>query len=130
MKWHISAGLIALLCLGLICSSTGLSNPAQAAPAEERVTVLNPLGTPPAITLKPMAPRLDTLDGKTIYVVDDGFVGAGNGGKGMIPTTVATGELGRIFETQAEGVAGGRRRVVGRGEVIPFAVADADLVFQ
>ena len=39
------------------------------------LTVLNPLGTPPPIKLKPMAPRLDTLDGKTIYVDNDGFPG-------------------------------------------------------
>lgn len=75
MKWYISGGLITLLCAGLICGFSGLRGPVQAAPAEEMVTVLNPLGTPPPITLKPMAPRLDTLDGKTIYVVDDGFVG-------------------------------------------------------
>ena len=43
-----------------------------------KITVLNPLGTPPPIKLKNMAPRLDTLDGKTIYIVDDGFVGGDN----------------------------------------------------
>lgn len=74
----MSAGLITLLCLGLICGSSGLSDQAQAAPADEKITVLNPLGTPPPITLKPMAPRLDTLDGKTIYIVDDGFIGGIN----------------------------------------------------
>lgn len=37
------------------------------------ITVLNPLGTAPALVLTPMAPRLDTLDGKTIYVVDVKF---------------------------------------------------------
>lgn len=41
--------------------------------AEEKLTVLNPLGQPPAIARIPMAPRLDTLDGKTIYLVDIGF---------------------------------------------------------
>lgn len=75
MKWCMSAGLITLLCAGLICGFSGSRAQVQAAPAEEMVTVLNPLGTPPPITLKAMAPRLDTLDGKTIYVVDDGFVG-------------------------------------------------------
>ncbi|HLB30508.1 MAG TPA: hypothetical protein VJN91_03175 [Gammaproteobacteria bacterium] len=38
-----------------------------------KLTVLNPLGQPPAIARIPMAPRLDTLDGKTIYIVDIGF---------------------------------------------------------
>jgi hypothetical protein len=41
-----------------------------------KVEALNPKGTPPPITLIPMAPRLKTLDGKTIYLVSDGFPGA------------------------------------------------------
>ena len=39
----------------------------------EKVTVLNPLGFPPKITRKPLAPRLGTLDGKTVYLVDCRF---------------------------------------------------------
>ena len=31
------------------------------------------MGYPPKITRKPMAPRLDTLDGKTVYLVDARF---------------------------------------------------------
>jgi hypothetical protein len=38
--------------------------------------VLNPMGTPPPIQLSPMAPRLDTIDGKTIYIVNDGYPGS------------------------------------------------------
>jgi hypothetical protein len=37
------------------------------------ITVLNPQGQPPVITRIPMAPRLDSLNGKTIYIVDIGF---------------------------------------------------------
>ena|ERR1700691_2500924 len=48
----------------------------SAAAHEAKVETLNPKGTPPAITLIPMAPRLDSLDGKTIYLVSDGFAGA------------------------------------------------------
>lgn len=46
-------------------------------PAEEKdsLTVLNPRGNPPPISLLPMAPRLDTLDGKTVYIVDARFSG-------------------------------------------------------
>jgi hypothetical protein len=40
---------------------------------EPKITVLNPLGQPPTIARAPMAPRLDSLDGKTIYIVDIGF---------------------------------------------------------
>jgi hypothetical protein len=39
------------------------------------ITVLNPEGQPPPIILSPMAPRLDTMDGKTIYLVDINFTG-------------------------------------------------------
>ena len=41
-----------------------------------KVEGLNPRGIPPAIQLVPMAPRLKTLDGKTIYLISDGFPGA------------------------------------------------------
>ena len=41
-----------------------------------KITTVNPKGTPPAIQLIPMAPRLDSLDGKTIYLVDTGFHGS------------------------------------------------------
>jgi hypothetical protein len=77
MKWRITGAVIAALCLGLFCSYPSMNNQVQAK-SEEKVTVLNPLGNPPPIKLKEMAPRLDTLDGKTIYIVDDGFVGGAN----------------------------------------------------
>jgi hypothetical protein len=77
MKWHISAALIAVLCLGLFCSLQTLNNPAQAQgnAMEQKITVLSPRGKPPVIQLKPMAPRLNTLDGKTVYLVNDGYLG-------------------------------------------------------
>ncbi len=37
---------------------------------EAKITVLNPRGIQPQIRRIPMAPRLATLDGKTIYIVD------------------------------------------------------------
>ena len=40
---------------------------------EPKITVLNPMGQPPAIARVPMAPRLTTLEGKTVYIVDIGF---------------------------------------------------------
>ena len=43
------------------------------APAAKTFTVLSPLGTPPKITRKTAAPRLESLDGKTIYLVDCRF---------------------------------------------------------
>jgi hypothetical protein len=39
----------------------------------DRITVLDPTGFPPAIARKALAPRLPTLDGKTVYLVDCRF---------------------------------------------------------
>jgi hypothetical protein len=41
-----------------------------------QITTVNPKGTPPPIQLIPMAPRLDSLNGKTVYLVDTGFHGS------------------------------------------------------
>jgi hypothetical protein len=54
----------------------GKAKKSAAPPMLSKVATLNPKGTPPAISLIPMAPRLDTLDGKMIYLVSDGFAGA------------------------------------------------------
>ena len=42
-------------------------------PASDKVTVHNPAGYPPKVTGKALAPRLETLDGKTVYLVDCRF---------------------------------------------------------
>ena len=78
MKWQRTV-VITVLCLGLFCGFSTLNSQAvaqgKAAPAAQKITVLNPLGTPPPIQRKAQAPRLETLDGKTIYLVNTGFVG-------------------------------------------------------
>ena len=43
------------------------------APAAKLFTVLSPLGTPPKVNKKQTAPRLESLDGKTVYLVDCRF---------------------------------------------------------
>jgi hypothetical protein len=48
-----------------------------AAPSVAPFTALNPKGSPPPVKLIPMAPRLDTIHGKTIYLVDTGFMSGG-----------------------------------------------------
>jgi len=71
--------VIAILCIGLVCSVSFLSYQVYAqgqnAVVMPKITVLNPMGTPPPIEAKAMAPRLDTLDGKTIYFVNTGYIG-------------------------------------------------------
>jgi hypothetical protein len=83
MKLRIAA--IAILCIGLFCSFQYLDHNVYAqakstvtaggAVVMPKITVLNPMGTPPPITLKPQAPRLNTLDGKTIYFINTGYIG-------------------------------------------------------
>jgi len=41
--------------------------------SNEKILVYNPMGYPPKVTGKALAPRLDTLDGKTVYLVDCRF---------------------------------------------------------
>src|ERR1041384_4511225 len=43
----------------------------------QKQTVLNPVGFPPKTVAKSMAPRLNGLDGKTIYLVDPRFDDSG-----------------------------------------------------
>jgi hypothetical protein len=84
-RMTLRIAVIAVLCIGLCCCSfSTLSNQAyaqsrNAAAANKavmpQITVLNPMGTPPPIQLKLPAPRLDTLDGKTIYFVNTGYIG-------------------------------------------------------
>jgi len=49
----------------------------KAAAPSPKVEGLNPKGTPPPIQLIPMARRLDSLNGKTVWLVDTGFEGGG-----------------------------------------------------
>ena len=39
----------------------------------DRITAHHPMGYAPRVTRKQLAPRLDTLDGKTLYLVDCRF---------------------------------------------------------
>ena len=39
----------------------------------EKISVLNPVGYPPKVSRKALAPRLESLDGKTVYIVDARF---------------------------------------------------------
>lgn len=77
MKWITKVSWITALVLGLFSGLMTYNNQAQAQgnAVEQKITVLSPMGIPPAIELKGMAPRLDTLDGKTVYLVNHGYLG-------------------------------------------------------
>jgi hypothetical protein len=79
MKPRLAALFAGLLGLSLALSNQALAKEkkkADPAPSvEPKFTVLSPLGIPPAIKSLAMAARPNSLDGKTIYIVDDGFVG-------------------------------------------------------
>jgi hypothetical protein len=63
----------------ILAGSPTLADPAKKtnpALGPAKLNTLSPKGMPPAVQLIPMAPRLDTLDNKTIYLVSDGFAGA------------------------------------------------------
>ena len=64
MKQRVSLSLICtLLVAGLFAACSQNTD-------QQKITVLNPEGQPPQTPLIPMAPRLDELEGKTIYIVD------------------------------------------------------------
>jgi hypothetical protein len=77
MKTRILIIVLAVLSLSLLFCFSVLDHQVQAQEnaVKEKITVLSPKGQPPPIHLKPMAPRLDTLDGKTVYLVNDGYLG-------------------------------------------------------
>ncbi len=52
---------------------------------DAKITVLSPKGTPPPTPLVPMAPRLASLDGKTVYFMDIGY----DGGASLLRETMA-----------------------------------------
>jgi hypothetical protein len=62
--------------------------------AGKKFKALNPRGTPPAIRLRPMAPRAASLEGKTVYFVDVRFM---NG-------NVLLGEVRKRFAEKVPGV--------------------------
>ncbi len=63
---------VSLLLIG-IWLITGLFVACTQQADQQTITVMNPVGQPPRTPLIPRAPRLDTLDGKTIYIVDSKY---------------------------------------------------------
>ena len=97
----------------VILSSLLLSSLPLPAADQELLTTLNPLGNPPGIVLIPLAPRVDSLEGKTIYFVDDGFLGG----------DVLLNEMIKWFAENQPGVKTEFRKKGGMG----FAAEDPQL---
>jgi hypothetical protein len=57
--------------VGVLLITAVVIRPAIAQDA--KITVMNPRGIQPPIRLVPLAPRPDTLDGKTVYIVDTNY---------------------------------------------------------
>lgn len=51
----------------------GLLQASLVFPQEPKISIVNPRGQLPPIRLVPMAPRLDTLEGKTVYLIAVSF---------------------------------------------------------
>jgi len=68
---RLRVAITAVFCISLICGISGTQVYAQGT----KITVYNPMGTPSPIQMKPMSERPATLDGKTVYLVNTGFVG-------------------------------------------------------
>jgi hypothetical protein len=68
-----------LLVIILVLAGIAPAQPSRNATAskDKLVTVLNPAITEKLAARVPLAPRLDTLEGKTIYLVDTNYEGMG-----------------------------------------------------
>jgi len=70
MKRRILCGSFLLVIIALISIGTAPSATGQAAAQEPLITVLNPAVSTQIAERVPLGPRLDALEGKTIYLVD------------------------------------------------------------
>lgn len=79
VKKYLIAAATALLILLMVVgyvqaggsakTSGAANNPATTTTKEKTFNCLNPVGIQPPVTIVPLSPRLDTIVGKTIYIV-------------------------------------------------------------
>ena len=71
----ITTGAMGVAAAGYLGGANLIAAQSQATgqAGRERITVVNPLGIAPPVKLTAQAPRLDTLDGKTIYLLSNGY---------------------------------------------------------
>jgi len=95
-KLQLSNCLLAfaiLMLSGVAPAQTARNAPA---PQGKLITVLNPAITEKLAPRVPLAPRLDTLEGKTLYLVDMNYEGIGG--------TPVMGEMQKWFAKNVPGV--------------------------
>ncbi len=76
-KLLLSNCLLAVAVLILSCIALAQTSRNTVASRDKLITVMNPAITEKLATRVPLAPRLDTLEGKTIYIVDMNYEGMG-----------------------------------------------------
>ncbi len=76
-KTLLSSCLLALAALILSGIAPAQTSRSAVASKDKLITVLNPAITEKLAARVPLAPRLDTLEGKTIYIVDMNYEGMG-----------------------------------------------------
>ncbi len=77
-KLLLSNCLLAVAALILSCIALAQTSRNTVASRDKLITVMNPAITEKLATRVPLAPRLDTLEGKTIYIVDMNYEGMGS----------------------------------------------------
>ncbi len=76
-KSLLSNCLLASAILTLTCIAPAQATRDAAAAKDKLITVLNPGVTEKLASRVPLVPRLDTVEGKTIYLVDTNYEGLG-----------------------------------------------------
>ena len=74
----ITAGAMGAAAAGYLGGANLVAAQSTGQSGSERITVVNPLGIAPPVKLTSQAPRLDTLDGKTIYLLSNGYPNSEN----------------------------------------------------
>jgi len=90
-------GLLLVSSLAVSASITVQAGSNAASTPERLITILNPAIETKLADRVPLAPRLDSLEGKTIYLVDDNWGGMGENG-------VVQDEIQAWFEAHMPGV--------------------------
>jgi len=74
----ITTGAMGAAAVGYLGGASFAAAQSTGQAGKEKITVVNPLGTPPPVSIKAQAPRLDTMDGKTIYLLSNGYPNSEN----------------------------------------------------